>query len=441
MAENIYEFLFPESRYRTLSAYDLVSKWEGREINEMTIGNFFNIRNMIEIERKNGFPVKVFAETFEQEAYEQVKALAEYDAYKDSCIRIMPDAHAGKGCTIGTTMTIHGKVTPNLVGVDVGCGMLVVELGKDLMPDFKKLDEVIRSFIPSGFSVHDERVGWFSPLKLLRCRDYVDIDRAERSIGTLGGGNHFIELNVDEGGCYYLVIHSGSRNLGVQVCNHYQERAVKKLTDKGALVAETIQRLKAEGREREINDAIRAIKKPDCNKDLAHLENTDFQDYFFDMRIVQTFASVNREKMAAIILEKMGWHSFNTFQTIHNYIDIDAMILRKGAVRALKGECLIIPMNMRDGSLICIGKGNPDWNYSAPHGAGRLMSRAKARASLSVDEFKREMEGVYSTTVGQVTIDESPMAYKPMEEIIRCIEPTVSVEKIIKPIYNFKAGE
>lgn len=397
---------------------------------------------MIEIKRNNGSPVKVFAETFEYEAYDQVKALANYSPYADSTIRIMPDAHAGKGCTIGTTMTLHGKVTPNLVGVDIGCGMLVVELGSRIRPDFSKLDAAIKAGIPSGFGIHDSPVVSFPMLDLLRCGKSVDLSRAACSIGSLGGGNHFIELDVnEETGKYYLVIHSGSRNLGVQVCKYYQDLAYKKLNETGAAKNEIVRRLKAEGREKDIQAELKKFQKPPCNKELAHLEGSDFDDYIADMRIVQRYASVNRSTMAGFILTAMGWNPKGYFETIHNYIDTDAMILRKGAVRADADEKLIIPMNMRDGSLICIGKGNPDWNYSAPHGAGRLMSRAKAKETLSLDEFKRTMSGIYSTTVGKGTIDESPMAYKPMDEIIRCIEPTVEVVEIITPVYNFKAGE
>lgn len=397
---------------------------------------------MIEIKRNYGSPVKVFAETFEYEAYDQVKALANYSPYADSTIRIMPDAHAGNGCTIGTTMTLHGKVTPNLVGVDIGCGMLVVELGSRIRPDFARLDASIKSGIPSGFGIHDSPVVSFPMLDLLRCGKSVDLSRAACSIGSLGGGNHFIELDVnEETGKYYLVIHSGSRNLGVQVCKYYQDLAYKKLNETGAAKNEIVRRLKAEGREKDIQAELKKFQKPPCNKELAHLEGSDFDDYIADMRIVQRYASVNRSTMAGFILTAMGWNPKGLFETIHNYIDTDAMILRKGAVRADAGEKLIIPMNMRDGSLICIGKGNPDWNYSAPHGAGRLMSRAKAKETLSLDEFKRTMSGIYSTTVGKGTIDESPMAYKPMDEILRCIEPTAEIVDIIKPVYNFKAGE
>ena len=396
---------------------------------------------MIEIRRENGPTVKVFAKTFEYEAYEQVKRLANYGAYADSTIRIMPDAHAGKGCTIGTTMTLHGKVTPNLVGVDIGCGMFVVELLTRKGQDYRFLDETIRARIPCGFNIHQDPVVRFPLLKELRCAKYVDMCRAICSIGTLGGGNHFIEVDQGEkSGMYYLVIHSGSRNLGLQVCNYYQNLAYKKLNEVSTIKNEIVKRLKAEGREKDIQSELKKIQKPSCDKELAHLEGQDFDDYIHDMEIVQKYATANRRTMAFSICLAMGWKIKDYFETIHNYIDTDAMILRKGAVRADAGEKLIIPMNMRDGSLICVGKGNPDWNFSAPHGAGRLMSRAMAKENLSMDDFTRSMEGIYTTSVNPGTIDESPMAYKPMEEIMECIEPTVDVLEVIKPVYNFKAS-
>lgn len=397
---------------------------------------------MIEIKRNNVDPVKIFAETFEYEAYDQVKALANYEPYKNSTIRIMPDAHAGKGCTIGTTMTLHGKVTPNLVGVDIGCGMLVVNIGKNPVLDFEKLDSVIREKVPAGFSIHPTPIAKYDELENLVCGKVVDLSRALASIGSLGGGNHFIEVDFSEKtGDHYLVIHSGSRNLGVQVCKYYQDLAYKKLNEVGSIKNEIVNRLKAEGREKDIQEELKKVQKHPCNKELAHLEGMDFDDYIHDMKIVQTYAAKNRETMANIILTGMGWRIVErSFHTIHNYIDTDAMILRKGAVRAMCGENLIIPMNMRDGSLICVGKGNPDWNYSAPHGAGRLMSRAKAKESVSMSEFKESMSGIYTTSVCAGTIDESPMVYKPMVEIIRCVEPTVEIVDIIKPMYNFKAS-
>ena len=404
---------------------------------------------MIEIKRNNGDVVKVFAETFENEAWEQVKKLANYPAYDNSIIRIMPDAHAGKGCTVGTTMTLHGMVTPNLVGVDIGCGVLVVNLG-NIEIDFEKLDKTIKRFVPAGFDIHEQAWGKDDELEDLICFNSIDYSRAIHSIGTLGGGNHFVSIEQSQtNGDKYLVIHTGSRNLGVQVCKFYQDLAFKKLNEmseiKKQVSNEVIAKCKAEGRQKdiptELKKALANIQKPSADKELAHLEGDDFKNYIHDMEIVQKFAALNRATIAKIILQKMGWKELDRFETIHNYIDIKNMILRKGSISAQAGEKVIIPMNMRDGSLICVGKGNADWNYSAPHGAGRLMSRNKAKSAISLADFEKSMEGIYSTTVSSSTIDESPMAYKNMDEIVRCIEPTVDVVDVIKPLYNFKAGE
>ena len=378
---------------------------------------------------------KVFAETFEQEAYDQVRAFSEY--YPESTIRIMPDAHAGTGCTIGTTMTILQRITPGAVGVDISCGVLVVNLSEVYNVDFKKLDEVVH-WVPSGFDIHDGSVCFARDLDKLKSK--VDLSKANQSLGTLGGGNHFIELDYSPKSGYSLVIHSGSRNLGFQVCKYYQKLAVERLSDTSMERNELIARLKAEGREKDIHHEIKKLPIPVVNKELAHLEGKDFDDYINDMRILQVYARDNRATIAKIIMDGMGWKENYRFETLHNYIDTDMMILRKGAVRALSGELLIIPMNMRDGSLICMGKGNPDWNYSAPHGAGRLMSRAKARESLSLDDFKDTMKDIYSSSVCESTIDEAPMAYKNAEEIMRLIEPTVDIVDVIKPVYNFKAN-
>ena len=335
------------------------------------------IRNLI------GNEVKVFAETFENEAYEQVRKLADFEPYQKSKIRIMPDSHAGKGCTVGTTMTIAGKVTPNLVGVDIGCGMLVVEL-QERNVNLEKLDAIIHDFIPSGFNVHDEPLKNFAWFTDLRCLSHVDRERALRSIGSLGGGNHFIEVDKGEDGRLYLVIHSGSRNLGVGVCNYYQNLAYDRLTNMVDRKKELIRRLKSQGREKDINSELQKLQRPKISKELAYLEGKDFEDYINDMEIVQRFASLNRMTIAELILEYMGLHVADVFETVHNYIDIKNMILRKGAVSAQKDERFIVPINMRDGSLICIGKGNEDWNCSAPHGAGRLMSRSKAKETVSM---------------------------------------------------------
>lgn len=400
---------------------------------------------MLEIKRNTGDVVKVFAETFEYEAFDQVKTLANYEPYLGSKIRIMPDAHAGKGCTVGTTMTLSGAVTPNLVGVDIGCGMCVTKVvgadGKPIPTDdttMKALDETIRKYIPSGFDIHSQAWTTFPELNDMYCVNGIDTSRAIKSLGTLGGGNHFIELDVDEAGNCYLVIHSGSRNLGVQVCKFYQDLAFKSLNEMSHIKNELIKKLKAEGREKDINSELKKLKKPSAPKDLAHLSGENFNSYLHDMEICQNYAVLNRKTMTRIILQKMNWKVLDQFETIHNYIDTKNMILRKGAVSAQAGERLIIPMNMKDGSLICVGKGNSDWNFSAPHGAGRLMSRSKAKENLSMKEYRKEMSGIWTTSVNESTIDESPMAYKPTEEIIRCVEPTVDVVNIIKPMYNYK---
>lgn len=392
------------------------------------------------IKTNNGTKIKVYAETFEHEAYEQVKRLANYEAYKDSVIRIMPDSHAGKGCTVGTTMTITDKVTPNLVGVDIGCGMLTIEL-KDKVIDCAKLDTVIRSKVPNGFNVHERQRGSFDFENLI-CAKKVDMERALLSIGSLGGGNHFIEVDYSEKtDSYYLVIHSGSRKLGGDVCKYYQDLAFQGANEMKKVREDLINKLTAEGREKDIEAEIKKLKKPTADKELAHLSGENFKNYLNDMAIVQQFASINRKTMADIIIKEMGFREASRFETIHNYIDFSRMILRKGAVSAELGEKLLIPIKMRDGSLICIGKGNEDWNYSAPHGAGRLMSRSKAKEMLSMDEFTASMAGVFTTSVNRSTIDEAPQAYKSMDEISAAITDTAEIIDTIKPVYNFKASE
>lgn len=386
---------------------------------------------------------KIFAETVEATAMEQIKKLADFPAYENNKIRIMPDTHAGAGCTIGTTMTITDKITPNLVGVDIGCGMLVVPLATRI-DDFSEFDAAVRKYIPSGFAIHDAPIEntkrWRDKLNDLKCANAIDIDYMVRSIGSLGGGNHFIEIDEDEQGKQYLVIHSGSRNLGVKIAKYYQDIAIK--GGKKSDIQELINKLRAEGRESEIQSTISNHKTSEIPKELAFVEGVAFEDYLHDMKIAQEYAHSNRVGMVRHLLT----HIFidiiakDSFTTIHNYIDLDNMILRKGAVSAQKGERLIIPINMRDGSLICIGKGNEDWNCSAPHGAGRLMSRKAAKEKLSMEDYKQSMSGIFTTSVDESTKDEAPMAYKPMDEIIRCIEPTCEIEKIIKPVYNFKAG-
>jgi RNA-splicing ligase RtcB len=339
-----------------------------------------------------GIETIIFAETFEFEAYDQIKKLVNFEAYENAKVRIMPDAHAGKGCTVGTTMTITDKVTPNLVGVDIGCGMLTVKL-KDKEIDFEKLDEIIKSKIPNGFGVHEKAKNKFD-FTNLRCQNHVDLSRAMLSIGSLGGGNHFIEVGKDElTDDLYLIIHSGSRKLGGEVCKYYQNLAIG--ADKKIIRKAVIDKLKSEGRSSEINKELEKIKPSNNDKDLAYLTGADFEDYMNDMAIVQKFATLNRETMAEIILKEAGLQEVNRFETIHNYIDFKRMILRKGAVSAENGERILIPINMRDGSLLCIGKGNEDWNYSAPHGAGRLMSRSKAKEAINLDEFIDSMKGIH----------------------------------------------
>lgn len=391
---------------------------------------------------------KCFATTVDEGAVEQIKAVCDTEAFASSKIRIMPDVHAGKGCTIGTTMTVTDKIVPAMVGVDIGCGMYTVYLGK-IDIDFETMDHAAHS-IPCGREVWEGRMERFD-LTGLRCYRYLkNSKRLERSLGTLGGGNHFIEIDEDESGGKYLVIHSGSRNLGTQVAEYYQQIAVDLNVGKEEYFRqrdEIIATYKEQGRRAEIQTTLKALEKefkaknPSLPRDLCYLYGSFMDDYLHDVDICQKFAERNRERMAEIILDKCGWTAVETFQTIHNYIDVNEMILRKGAVSAKAGEKLLIPINMRDGSLICIGKGNGDWNCSAPHGAGRLMSRSAAFERLTMAEYEKEMAGIYSTCVLPDTLDESPMAYKKMDEIVENIQPTAEIVKRIKPIYNFKATE
>jgi len=382
--------------------------------------------------------LKVFAKTVEESADAQIKEMNDCEAYKDCAVRIMPDCHAGKGCTIGTVIRLNGRVVPNTVGVDIGCGMLVTRLS-DKEIDLERLDKVVNEKVPSGFCIHHEKVTDMAQIGMLRCISVIDDDMAQKSIGSLGGGNHFIEVDRGTDGTLYLVIHSGSRNLGVRVCDYYQKRAENHCAANKEQQQAVIARLKAEGRQREIQAELKKLQPLVRNMELAYIEGDDYDDYIHDMQIAQEYAMLNRETIRDIICREMGWQWVEDFHTVHNYIETAMGILRKGAVRASNYEQLIIPMNMRDGSLLCRGKGNPDWLVSAPHGAGRLMSRKKAIDTLSMDEFRQEMSDVYSTSVCPETIDESPMAYKPMQEIIDCIGDTVEVKDIIKPIYNFKA--
>ena len=389
-----------------------------------------------------------YAKVCEEKAIEQIRRMCDYEFTRGSRIRIMPDVHAGAGCTIGTTMTVVDKAVPNVVGVDIGCGMYTVNLG-NVDIDFEKVDEAAH-FIPSGLTVWDEKQEDFD-LRELRCYSKLrNIEWLENSLGTLGGGNHFIEIDRAADGTKYLVIHSGSRNIGKQVAEIYQERAVELLSGKADRVKardELIRELKETGRMKEIAGALRKLEKefaaktPSVPEDLCYVYGPDFEDYLHDVEVCQRFARRNREKMAEVLLARTGLTAGEAFHTIHNYIDTDEMILRKGAIAAHKGEKVLIPINMRDGSVLAIGKGNPEWNYSAPHGAGRLMSRRAARDKLDMAEYREAMKGIYTTSVSTSTLDEAPMAYKSLEDIIDVIRESVDVIEVLKPIYNFKAAE
>lgn len=394
---------------------------------------------------------KVFIDKCDEGCIAQIKELLDQEPFHDARIRIMPDCHEGVGCVIGFTADFGDKIIPNIVGVDIGCGMLTIELGK-IDIDFEKLDKVIRKYIPSGREVHPGRLVRFDRLRELKFyRELKDARKLERAIGSLGGGNHFIEIDVDDEGNKYLVIHTGSRNLGLQVCKIYQKEAVGIHTGKESLWEEQerlIADYKSAGRRKEINDAIKELhrnfkqKKPDLPIDLCYLTGKYSEDYLHDMKICQEFADENRHMIAKLVIDNYGFNPVSEFTTVHNYIDHELGIIRKGAVSAKKGEKLIIPINMRDGSLVCIGKGNEDWNYSAPHGAGRLFSRTEAFNRFSVDDFKKTMKdaGIFTTCVNQFTLDESPFAYKGMDDIVENIEPTADIIKVIKPLYNFKAN-
>ena len=386
--------------------------------------------------------VKIFAKTIEAEAMKQIEDMATSEAYRDCEIRIMPDCHAGKGCTVGTVIQTAGKVVPNTIGVDIGCGMLVVELGKKDI-NLSLLDRIINESVPSGFDVHEQpQLKEMSPFMSHRLHHLYesipvfDLDYIKRSLGTLGGGNHFIELDEDEQGCKYLVVHSGSRNLGVKVCNYFQSIAKKNVNHREER-KRIIEDLKKYGLEKEINNTLRRLGN--VPPDLAYLEGKDLDEYNFAAHACQDFAYENRLNIAMTILHGLELLYEGFFTTVHNYFNIHSGIIRKGAVRAEKDEQLIIPLNMRDGSLICRGKGNEDWLCSAPHGAGRLMSRNRAKETLNMEEYRQQMHDIYSTSVCESTIDESPMAYKSAEEIESLISDTVDVVKRIKPIYNFKA--
>ena len=402
---------------------------------------------MIEIKGRYN-TAKCFTDTLEEGAAAQILQVCEQEAFAGSRIRIMPDVHAGMGCTIGTTMTITDKVVPGMVGVDIGCGMETIALAEREI-DFDALDRLIRERIPAGRNVRLTPHGLNEEIDLtqLRCYERVNADRAQKSIGTLGGGNHFIEVDRGEDGRLYLVIHSGSRHLGTQVADWYQQEGWRVLCGCGReQIRQVMEQLKAEGRFQEIQPTVEAMKAQLGNytgvpRELAYVEGELFEDYIHDMKLTQHFAVLNRQAMSRVILEGMGLTETERFTTIHNYIDTEKMILRKGAVSAKAGEKLLIPINMRDGSLICEGLGNEDWNCSAPHGAGRLMSRSQAARSLSLEEFRESMEGIYTTCVARATLDESPMAYKSMEAIVENIGPTARILERITPVYNFKAAE
>ena len=386
-----------------------------------------------------------FAKVIEEEAIEQIRRMCDYEFTEGSQIRIMPDVHAGKGCTIGTTMTVKDKAVPNIVGVDIGCGMFTVNLGK-VEINMEQMDAAAH-FIPSGLNVWECRKERFDLLDLRCYRGLKDTRRLERSLGTLGGGNHFIEIDQAADGTKYLVIHSGSRNLGKQVAEFYQHLAIdlnkgkeEYFAKRDALIAE----YKAAGRRSEIQAALKELKwqsrEATIPEDLCFVYGQYLEDYLHDVEICQRFARRSRELMAEIILQQLGLEAVDAFHTIHNYIDTDEMILRKGAIAAHEGEKVLIPINMRDGSVLAVGKGNPDWNFSAPHGAGRIMSRTAAKERLDLDEYRREMEGIYTTSVNEATLDEAPMAYKSLEDIIDVIGESVDIIEVLKPIYNFKAN-
>lgn len=394
---------------------------------------------------------KVFTDSADKSTTAQIESLLNQPFIEGSKVRMMSDCHAGKGCVVGTTMTITDKVVPNLVGVDIGCGILTVQL-KETRVDLPKFDSILHEVLPCGFDRHKEPVVDFDLSGLVAT---VNIDVAACSLASLGGGNHFVEIDKDDHGILYLTIHTGSRHLGTEICDYYQKLAYRKLQNVDPnksgtykqLAPALIENLKKEGRESEIESVLKDLKNKlhlpetmDIPYELAYLEGDDLDNYLNDMRIAQAYAKLNRQTIAKRLLKHAKLHAVDEFDTIHNYIDLDNMILRKGSISAQHGEKSIIPMNMRDGSLICIGKGNPDWNYSAPHGAGRVMSRTEAKSCLGMKEFKESMQGIYSTSISKETIDEAPMVYKPMDEIVRNIQDTVDIVNIIKPIYNFKAG-
>ena len=423
--------------------------WVLLESGQMSIVDGDRIEKMKEENTWNGRcgTAIVYAKVIEEEAIEQIRRMCDYEFTEGVRIRIMPDVHWGKGCTIGTTMTVRDKVVPNLVGVDIGCGMYTVNLGKGEI-DLARFDEAAH-FVPSGRDVWEGRQEKFDLLALHCYRALKDTKRVARSLGTLGGGNHFIEIDRSADGTNYLVIHTGSRNLGKQVAEYYQNIAIDLSHGKDELFRardELIRRYKEEGRRSELQGAIMELyrsfeaKAAEIPADLAYLYGSYLEDYLHDIEICQAFARKNREVIARILLERTGLTAGEAFHTIHNYIDTEERILRKGAIAAHAGERVLIPINMRDGSILAVGRGSVDWNYSAPHGAGRIMSRKAAKQTLSMDEFRKTMANVYTTAVNKSTLDEAPMAYKSLADIIDVIADSVDVIEVLKPIYNFKAG-
>lgn len=387
-----------------------------------------------------------FAKVIEDAAREQIRRMCNYEFTAGSKIRIMPDAHAGKGCTIGTTMTVTDKAVPNIVGVDIGCGMYTVKLADETL-DFAIIDEAAH-YIPSSKNVWDFRQERFN-LQDLNCyRSLKDSRRLERSLGTLGGGNHFIEIDRAADGTFYLVIHTGSRNLGKQVAEFYQRLAIDLAKGKDKYFEqrdEIIAVYKSLGRKKDIQPKLKELeaeyrgRQASMPEDLCYVFGKYFHQYLHDMELCQTFARRNRELIAKILLGKAGLTAVEAFHTTHNYIDTKDLIIRKGAISAHKDEKVLIPINMRDGSVLAVGKGNPDWNFSAPHGAGRLMSRSEAKEVLDMDEYKKSMAGIYTTSISEGTLDESPQAYKSLDDIIDVIGDTAEIIEVMKPVYNFKA--
>jgi len=409
---------------------------------------------MIELKGKYN-TAKVFTDNIEQEAISQIITLLNQEAFKDSKIRIMPDTHSGAGCVIGFTANLGNKVIPNLVGVDIGCGMYVTKFKSEL--NLEAIDNFIRNNIPHGNSVNNEikteildelqKIHILSDIEYISNKTNTDFSRHIKSVGSLGGGNHFIEINEDSEGFKYLVIHSGSRNFGLQVAKYFQNIAQQEIESIIKTIKlerdRSIGKLMQEGRRdqanilRDSNNIL--IEKWNVPKELSFLTDVLKDDYLHYMDVAQKIASLNRKIMANKIFNTFKIEPIEQFETIHNYISMEDNMIRKGAVSAKKGEKIIIPINMRDGSIIAVGKGNEDWNHSAPHGAGRLMSRSKAKEQLNLEEYKKNMIGIYSTSVKESTLDEAPGAYKPIDEIINSIKDTVDIIEIIKPIYNFKA--